>query len=142
MAGQPGRDAGQRLILADTSVWIDYLNGLETNHTNLLDDAIRDGVLGMGDFILLEILQGVRHQREYRQTKKALLTLDVHPMLGVELALQSADNYRALRRQGFTIRKTADVIIATFCISMGWQLLFSDRDFLPFTRLGLQAVVI
>ena len=142
MAGQPGRDAWQRLILADTSVWIDYLNGLETNHTNLLDDAIRDGVLGMGDFILLEILQGVRHQREYRKTKKALLTLDVHPMLGAELALQSADNYRALRRQGFIIRKTADVIIATFCISMGWQLLFSDRDFVPFTGLGLKAVVV
>ena len=46
-------------------------------------------------------------------------------------------------RKGVTVRKTTDVIIATFCIENHMPLLFSDRDFLPFVdKLGLVAVVI
>jgi predicted nucleic acid-binding protein len=47
------------------------------------------------------------------------------------MALKSADNYRQLRKQGITIRKTPDVIIASFCIENNLPLLFSDKDFLP-----------
>ena len=47
------------------------------------------------------------------------------------MALKSADNYRTLRKQGITIRKTADVIIASFCIENNLPLLFSDKDFIP-----------
>ncbi|MBD2624906.1 twitching motility protein PilT [Anabaena variabilis FACHB-164] len=62
-------------------------------------------------------------------------------MLGVDLALKSVDNYRFLRKRGITIRKTADVIIATFCIEIQNPLLFSDKDFLPFVEhLGLLTV--
>ena len=60
-------------------------------------------------------------------------------MLGVEMALKSADNFRALRKKGITVRKTADVIIATFCIEERLPLLFSDKDFTPFVKhLGLR----
>ena len=63
-------------------------------------------------------------------------------MFGHGMALKSAENYRALRRKGITIRKTNDVIIATFCIENQIPLLFSDRDFIPFVeKLGLNAVV-
>ena len=57
---------------------------------------------------------------------------------GKELMLQSANNYRFLRKKGITIRKTIDTIIATYCIENNYTLLQSDRDFLPFkTYLGL-----
>jgi hypothetical protein len=60
-------------------------------------------------------------------------------MLGLDAAVRAAENYRTLRKQGLTVRKTADVIIASFCIEHGHSLLFSDRDFLPFVeRLGLE----
>ncbi len=48
------------------------------------------------------------------------------------LAFASARNYRALRQRGFTIRRTIDCLIATFCIENGHQLLHKDRDFLAF----------
>ena len=54
------------------------------------------------------------------------------------MALKSADNFRALRKKGITIRKTADVITASFCIDRKLPLLFSDKDFKPFVKhLGL-----
>ncbi len=60
---------------------------------------------------------------------------------GVELATSAALNYRTLRARGFTIRRTLDCLIATFCLTNQHALLHSDRDFDPFEReLGLQVV--
>lgn len=128
------------MILVDTSVWIDYFNGVQSPHTDLLDSAIIEGTVAIGDLIFLEILQGIRSDRDYRKTRQLLLTLDQHEMFGKAMAEKSAKNYRALRKQGVTIRKTADVIIASFCIEKGIPLLFLDRDFIPFVdHLGLRS---
>jgi predicted nucleic acid-binding protein len=62
------------------------------------------------------------------------MALHQFEMLGLDMALLAAENYRKLRKRGLTIRKTADVIIATFCIENAIPLLFSDRDFLPFVQ--------
>lgn len=60
-------------------------------------------------------------------------------MLNGGNAWKAADNYRQLRRQGVTVRKTIDGIIATACIEANLPLLFSDRDFLPYVQhLGLE----
>jgi len=65
----------------------------------------------------------------------------IFEMLNRELAIESAENYRSLRRRGITVRKTADVIIDTFCINQRIPLLFSDRDFNPFVEhLGLNGI--
>jgi hypothetical protein len=126
------------MILVDTSVWIDYLNGIQNTHTDVLDSGIVEGVVAIGDLIFLEILQGIRSDRDYRITKQTLLTLQQYEMFSKGMAEKCADNYRALRRKGITIRKTADVIIATFCIEQKMPLLFLDRDFMPFVdHLGL-----
>lgn len=126
------------MILVDTSVWVDYLNGVQSDHTDALDAGIIEGTVAMGDLIFLEILQGIRNDREYRMTKRTLLTLDMYEMLGSQMSEKCADNYRALRKKGITIRKTADVIIASFCIEQSMPLLFVDRDFIPFVdHLGL-----
>ncbi|MEP5763200.1 MAG: PIN domain nuclease [Halieaceae bacterium] len=130
------------MILVDTSVWIDYFNGVENNHTNALDSALEEGTVAIGDLIFLEILQGFKKDRDFLSAKTTLETLDQFEMFGHSMALKSAENYRALRKKGVTIRKTADVIIATFCIENKIPLLFSDRDFTPFVEhLGLRAVV-
>ena len=120
------------MILVDTSVWIDYFNGVVNVHTDLLDASIGQGVVAIGDLILLEILQGIRDETQYHQTKQSLLLLDQYGMLGTDMAARCADNCRALRKRGITIRKTADVIIASFCIEQDLPLLFTDRDFIPF----------
>jgi predicted nucleic acid-binding protein len=127
------------MILVDTSVWIDYFNGAESPQTDLLDSSIVEGSVAIGDLIFLEILQGIRNDKDYRQTKQSLLALDQYELFGKKMAGKCADNYRALRKKGITIRKTADVIIATFCIENRLPLLFLDRDFIPFVdHLGLE----
>lgn len=127
------------MILVDTSVWIDYFNGIENPQTDLLDSSIVEGSVAIGDLIFLEILQGIRNDKDYRKTKQSLLALELYEMFGKEMAEKCADNYRALRKKGFTIRKTADVSIATFCIENRLPLLFLDRDFIPFVdHLGLE----
>lgn len=130
------------MILVDTSVWIDYLNGVENPHTDALDAGIADGIVAMGDLIFLEILQGIRDDHEYEITRRSLETLDQYEMFGTAMVGKCAENFRALRKQGVTIRKTADVIIATFCIARQIPLLFADRDFVPFVdHLGLRSVM-
>jgi len=130
------------VILVDSSVWIDYFNGFDNNHTDYLDKVLDDGWAAIGDLIYVEILQGFRHDRDYRLARKYLRYLDCHTLLTPQNRDKSADHYRHLRKNGVTVRKTIDVIIATFCIENDIPLLFRDRDFLPFVKYsGLQSAV-
>ncbi len=122
------------MIVVDTSVWIDYFNGQDTLEAAILDKALGEESVAIGDLILVDILQGFRSDKDYRTTKDNLSTLHIFEMLGVENAIKASANYRNLRKKGVTIRKTADVIIATFCIENELPLLFSDRDFKPFVK--------
>lgn len=117
------------MIVVDSSVWIDYFNGTDTREANLLDDLLGNEPLMIGDLILTEVLQGFRSDSDYESARDALDTLIFTPMVGRDIALASAGNYRALRSKGFTIRKTIDVLIGTFCLENNHQLLHSDRDF-------------
>ena len=129
------------MILVDSSVWIDYFNGHRTPRTDKLDALLGVEMLGIGDLILAEVLCGFRLDSDFRKAKELLTSLAVFDMLGAENAVRSAENYRTLRKRGVTVRKTADVMIATFCIAGKHALLFSDKDFVPFVEhLGLRAV--
>lgn len=129
------------MILADSSVWIDYFNGIATVHTDTLDMKLDDGEVVMGDLILLEILQGFRSNRDYNRARTTLAVLDQYEMFGLDMVVKCADNYRGLRKKGITIRKTVDVIIATFCVENKFPLLYSDRDFTPFVEnMGLKVL--
>jgi predicted nucleic acid-binding protein len=118
--------------IVDSSVWIDYFNGEIMPQTDLLDTALGQREIGLGDIILAEVLQGFRDQKDFEKARDALLRFPVFTMGGVEIALKSAENYRLLRRRGITVRKTVDCLIATFVIENGFSLLYSDRDFDPF----------
>ena len=120
------------MILADTSIWIDYFNGIDSQETDLLDSALNDGTIAMGDLIFLEILQGFRDDKEFNKAKKTLATLDQYELFGAHMVDKCAYNYRFLRKKGITIRKTTDLIIATFCLENKMWLLFSDKDYVPF----------
>ncbi len=117
------------MIVVDTSVWVDYFNGEANPHTDLLDNLLVHERVLIGDIILTEVLQGFRRDADFRKALELLNTLEFREMLGREVALRSAQNYRKLRRAGVTVRKTIDVMIATFCIMHGHRLLHDDRDF-------------
>jgi predicted nucleic acid-binding protein len=127
--------------IVDSSVWIDYFNGQMTPQTEVLDAALGTQILGLGDIILCEVLQGYRHQRDFETARRALLQFPVYTIGGTEIAVKSAENFRFLRRRGITVRKTIDCLIATFVIEQDFSLLHSDRDFDPFeVHLGLKVV--
>jgi predicted nucleic acid-binding protein len=127
------------MIVADTSAWIDYVRGIEAPHTNLLDYELDHNRIITGDLIITEFLQGFRRDKDYQAAKEIMESLEYHDFVGKEIALQSAQNFRILQRNGVTVRKTIDVIIATFCIENGFELLHNDRDFDPMEKLlGLQ----
>ena len=129
------------MTIIDTSVWIDYFNGTATAETAVLDRLLGIESLIIGDLILVEVLQGFRSDRDFRQALGLLAALEFREMVGRRVALASARNYRMLRAQGVTVRKTVDVIIGTFCILNGHRLLHSDRDFDPMeSHLGLEVV--
>jgi predicted nucleic acid-binding protein len=129
------------VILVDSSGWIDYFNGKETLATAKLDGLLGTELICIGDLILVEVLQGFRQDHDYQIAKNMLCALPMSTLLSMSTSLQSAENFRKLRKQGITIRKTIDTIIATYCIENKIRLLHSDKDFEPFQQfLGLQVV--
>jgi predicted nucleic acid-binding protein len=130
------------VILVDSSVWIDYFNGVIGSQARKLDDLLGAEPLAIGDLTLAEVLQGFDRERDFEQTRELLTSLTVVNLGGHEIAIQAARNFRRLRRLGITTRKTIDVVIATRCIESGYDLLHNDRDFDPFVEhLGLRSVI-
>ncbi|MFC1817135.1 PIN domain nuclease [Thermodesulfobacteriota bacterium] len=119
------------MILVDSSVWIDYFNGISTWQTDMLDTYLSKVPVIIGDLILTEVLQGFRSDKDYETAKNFLSALPFRQIGGYNVAVQSAQNYRRLRKAGVTIRKTIDLVIATFCVLEGLILLHDDRDFDP-----------
>lgn len=120
------------MILVDTSVWIDYFNGVNHQQTEKLDGLLSTDVIVAGDLIVAELLQGFKSDKDFQIAQSLLANLEQVNLCNSELAVKAAQNYRFLRKQGITVRKTIDCIIATFCIEHEMPLLFSDRDFEPF----------
>lgn len=122
------------MILVDTSVWIDYFNGVGNIYTDWLDSALGNEPIVMGDLIITEVLQGFQNDRDSQVAQSLFENIPFMEMVGKELAVKSARHYRFLRKKGVTVRKTIDIMIGTFCIHYGVALLHNDRDFEPMER--------
>ncbi len=131
------------MILVDSSVWIDYFRGTQAPPTEKLDGLLSSEPIAVGDLILTEVLQGFGSERDFNEAKRLLTSLRIVELGGQDVAIQAARNFRILRGQGITIRKTIDTVIATRCIESGFILLYSDRDFDPFVQyLGLRSALL
>ena len=129
------------MIVVDTSVWIDFLNGRNAPHVTALRAALGQDEIIIGDLMLCEVLQGLDSENEAQQVESLLRRFDIAPMAGDTMAAIAARNYRALRRRGITIRKTIDLLIGTWCIENRRPLLHNDSDFRLMARhLGLVEV--
>lgn len=129
------------MIVVDSTVWIDFLNGRDLSHVRRLRSFIGETEIVVGDLMLCEVLQGLRSEREAAEVEGLLRRFEIVPMAGEAIATIAARNYRALRARGATIRKTIDLLIGTWCIEHKLPLLHNDRDFAPMVRhLGLEEV--
>ncbi len=130
------------MILVDSSVWIDYFNGIDNPPAYYLYDNLGREVFVTGDLIMLEILQGFGSDSDYATGRKIMESLPFFNLCGREIAITASGNYRKLRKKGITIRKTIDMVIATFCLENKIRLLHNDKDFLPLQEFtGLKAII-
>lgn len=129
------------MILVDSSVWIDLFNGIDNRGVIAVRERVGRGVLVVGDLILAEVLQGFRTEREAAAAEAALAPFAQVAVVDERIARQAAAHYRRLRRQGITVKKTIDLLIATRCLDKDWWLLHNDRDFEPLREhLGLRTL--
>ncbi len=122
------------MIFLDSSVITDYFNGNNIWQVEKLHSILGKELVVIGDYVLTEVLQGFRSDKNFKEAKILLTEFPIKNILGRDIAIKSADNYRVLRKKGITIRKTIDVIIATFCIENNFSLLHNDKDFAPFEK--------
>jgi len=129
------------MVIVDTTVWIDYLRGLQNNETDYFDRELGRQRFGLTDLILCETLQGVGDENTFTRVLRELRKFEVFETGGRELAIEAARNFGKLRRRGRTVRKTIDSLIATFCLRHGHSLLHRDRDYDHFEEfLGLTVI--
>jgi predicted nucleic acid-binding protein len=122
------------ILLVDTSVWIDFFRGRSVSHVNALEQSLQAGddicVCGL---ILTEVLQGIRSDVDYRKTATYFRSLIFLPM-GYPTFVRAAEIYRAIRRNGVTVRRSMDCLIAATAIEHDVFLLHNDRDFDPIEK--------
>jgi predicted nucleic acid-binding protein len=126
------------VIVVDSSVWIDFLNGRNAPHVRRLRAILGMDEIIVGDLMLCEVLQGLDSERAAREVEALLRRFEIAPMAGDAIAVAAARNFRSLRRRGITVRKTIDLLIGTWCIENHRPLLHNDSDFHPMAlHLGL-----
>lgn len=122
------------MIFLDSTVLIDYFNGNNAWQVEVLDSILGKELVVIGDYVLTEVLQGFRSDKEFQEAQITLLSFPCYDIGGKAIAIRSAENYRYLRKKGITVRKTIDVMVATFCIENNLILLHNDKDFDPFEK--------
>lgn len=118
------------MIVVDTTVWIDFFNGAGTPEEIHLQQLIAaETSVALTDLIFCEILQGIREDATFARTRSLLLLYPILRMEELETFEHAARIYRTCRRQGLTVRKTIDCLIAALCIAEDAELFHKDADF-------------
>ncbi|MDA8069959.1 MAG: PIN domain nuclease [Actinomycetota bacterium] len=115
------------MILVDTSAWIDFLRGTASPVCDRVDEVLETGFATCHP-IRMEVLAGARDDQHLAQLRGLLargVLLETKPA-HYETA---AALYRACRRQGRTVRKLIDCLIAAHAIDAELALLHDDADF-------------
>jgi hypothetical protein len=129
------------MLIVDSTVWVDYFNGVRNPQTDYLDQIADQTPILIGDLILAEVLQGFREDTDFEKARHAFGRYMQVEVINPELAVKSARNYLLLRKKGITVRKTIDSLIATYCIENGHNLLHNDSDFDGYEKhLGLRVI--
>jgi predicted nucleic acid-binding protein len=114
------------MVLLDTSVWIHLLGSKPSFKID--DHGARLVVTALP--IIQEVLQGIKDDRHFVTVREGMVSL---PILGnlmdKSLFIEAAEIYREGRRKGYTIRSSADCLIAAIAIREKIPIMHFDRDF-------------
>lgn len=124
------------MLVVDSGVWIDFFNDADRTAVDLLAGLLYRGEVRVvvPDLVLFEVLRGFRHERELRQARLLMESMQVETTGSPGLAINAAQHYRSLRQIGITVRSAVDVLVATFCIDNDYTLLHNDHDFDAFEQ--------
>lgn len=117
------------MIIFDTSVWIDALNGKKTAAVGLLLEKTLTNEVVLLPVIIQEILQGIKDDAQFEKVKdnlKGFVIIDSNP---TESAIGAAGIYRNLRKKGLIVRKPNGCLIAFYVIKHGLVLVHKDSYF-------------
>jgi predicted nucleic acid-binding protein len=129
------------MVIVDTSAWVEYFRGGVPNVVEKVDRCLDRDLVGIGDLVYCEVMQGIRSPRARGEVSSLLLSLPRFEMVRFDVAEKSAANFRLLRSKGVTVRKTIDVLIGTFCAEHGLPLVHCDSDFdLMAGHIGLEVL--
>ena len=118
------------MILVDSSVWIEFQRATGSRADRRLTSAIEAGEpLATMGLILLEILAGARDEQQARDLRRLLDRCHFLPLEDPFDFESAATLYRACRREGITIRRLPDCLIAAVAMRTGTALLHQDADF-------------
>lgn len=113
------------MILVDTSVWVAYSRG----EIPPFPAQVWEHLAICGP-VLQEVLQGLKSPAEQKFFRDAFASLiRLCDPLPESVFVEAAAIYSLGRRLGFTVRKSADCLIAAIAITSGAELWHRDRDF-------------
>jgi predicted nucleic acid-binding protein len=114
-------------IIFDTSVWIDFSRKNENQNSLLLKNYLEnDREIYLCPPIYQEILQGSKHPEKTIDLLDSMNFLNLDPYFA---AKEAALMYQKLRKNGITIRKPNDCLIAFYAIHFDIALAHNDADF-------------
>ena len=117
------------IILVDTSVWVNFFKGYTTPATEYLKSIISNTLIAVCPTIVQELLQGVVLDNDFLKTQNLFNELLQLKEDQYQLGIEAAMLYRKLRKEGITIRKPNDCLIAAYAIKNKVTLLHNDKDF-------------
>lgn len=130
------------MLLVDSSVWIDWLRGADTDAVRFVQEREAHEELALTPMIYLEVLQSVRSDRQYAACQRVLRAqIMLQPLDALETFEAAAQLYRRARKRGFTIRKSTDCLIAAIALEQGALLVHNDRDFLALAQVATALLV-
>lgn len=118
-----------RVTLVDTSVWIDFLRRPLDAAPAALTQSLSAESAVLTEPIEMELLAGPTDDISLRRVENLIGSLDllrINPDLDFH---EAAKIYRAVRRNGQTVRNSVDCLIAAVAIRHDVVLLHKDADF-------------
>lgn len=118
------------MILVDSSVWISFLNGVNSAEAAFLAVCIaEDRPLILPGLVRTEVLLGARTEADALRMSQSLSAYPLVPEATAADYERAAAIHRTCRGRGHTVRSAIDCLIAQLCLRDGYELLAKDRDF-------------
>lgn len=115
------------MILVDTSAWVEFLRDTGSPVCQRVDELLGDDIATCHS-VRMEVLAGARDERHLNDLRRLLARASLLPTRATDYE-EAAALFRTCRRNGETVRRLIDCLIAAAAIRAGVAVLHADSDF-------------